>query len=60
MYSPKHTLQKLCRQGKLLGSFKVSEHIEHVSRSLISSTGTLSDEALSAISIKTLLLSQFR
>jgi hypothetical protein len=52
MYSPKHTLQKWCRQDKLLGSFKVSEHIEHVSSSsLISSTATLSDEALSAISI---------
>ena len=41
--SPKHTLQKLCKQGKLLGSFSVCEHIEHVSRSFISSTGTMSE-----------------
>ena len=53
--SPKHTLQKLCKQGNIRGSFKVLEHNEHVSRSLISSTSTLSDEARS-ISIKTFLL----
>ena len=46
IHSPKHTLQKLCKHDKLLGSFNVFEHNEHVSRSLISSTGTLSGEAL--------------
>ncbi len=55
IYLPIHTLQKLCKQGKLLGSFKVSEHKEQVRRYSISSTGTLSDEAL-AILIKTFLL----
>jgi hypothetical protein len=55
IYSPKQTLQKLWKQGKLLGSCRVSKHMQHVSRSLISSTETLSDEAL-AISIKSFLL----
>ena len=51
IYSPKHTLQKLCKHDKLLGSVNVFEHNEHVSRSLISSTGTLSCKVL-AISVK--------
>ena len=43
IYSPKHTLQKLCKHDKLFGSFNVFEHNEHVRRSLSSLTGTLSE-----------------
>ena len=43
IFSPKHTLQKLCKHDKLFGSFNVFEHNEHVRRSLSSSTGTLSE-----------------
>ena len=58
-HSPRQTLQKLCKQAKLRGSFKVCEQIEHVSISLISSTaGSLRNETF-AISIETsFLLSQ--
>ena len=49
IHSPKHDLQKLCKQGRLLGSDKISEHKEHVSRSLISSTATLSDTIFAMI-----------
>ena len=52
IHSPKHDLQKLCKQGRLLGSDKISEHKEHVSRSLISSTATLSDTIFAMILIQ--------
>ena len=52
IHSPKHNLQKLCQQGRLLGSDKISEHKEHVSRSLISSTATLSDTTFAMILVQ--------
>ena len=52
IHSPKHDLQKLCKQGRLLDSDKISEHKEHVSRSLISSTATLSDTIFAMILIQ--------
>ena len=55
IHSPKHDLQKLCKQGRFLGSNKISEHKEHVSRSLISLTATLSDTIFAMILIQSKL-----
>ena len=52
MHSPKHDLQKLCKQGRLLGSDKIPEHRKHASRSLILSTVTLSDTISAMILIQ--------